>query len=213
MNTIKYILFDAANTLIHKPSLWMNFINVLNYYGYKVSESELKQKHKLLSEFITFPDVTSETFYKTFNKELLNALGIIDFPELLKSIFNTCKYLPWEVFEDVTYLNQYSQFNLGILSNFNTSLRTLVKEKIPTINFKHIIISEEEKIAKPSLEFYEKAVHKIGLKPQDILYVGDSLKLDIIPALQIGFNVRLIDRDQTYPSSKYSVKSLNNILK
>lgn len=213
MNTIKYILFDAANTLIHKPSLWMNFINVLDDYGYEVLENELKQKHKLLSEFIKFPDVTSETFYNTFNKELLNALGIIDSPKLLKSIFDTCKYLPWEVFEDVKCLNQYSQFNLGVLSNFNSSLRTLVKDKIPTVNFKHIIISEEEKVAKPSLEFYEKAVQKIGLKPQDVLYVGDSLKLDVIPALEVGFNVRLIDREQTYPSSKYSVNSLNNILK
>ena len=63
MHTIKYILFDAANTLIHKPSLWANYLNVLHGFGFDVTASELKSKHKLISELISFPDVTSQKFY------------------------------------------------------------------------------------------------------------------------------------------------------
>ncbi len=212
MNTIKYILFDAANTLIHKPTLWPNYLKVLKDYGYIVSEKELKHKHKLLSEYIKFPDITSQEFYNIFNKELLNTLGIIDTPKLLQTIFEACKYLPWEVFEDVKYISNYKNYNLGVLSNFKSSLRMLLEEKLPEIEFKNIIISEEEKVAKPDIEFYKIAAKKIGLRPNEILYIGDSLKLDVIPALQLGFNVKLIDRETTYPISKYRIDTFKNII-
>ncbi|MEH1008491.1 HAD family hydrolase [Winogradskyella sp. ECml5-4] len=212
MSTVKYILFDAANTLIHKPSLWHNYSNVLKKEGYNFPIQELKNKHKILSEFIKFPDVTSQEFYSEFNKELLRALGIVETPELLDHIFNACKYLPWEVFDDVMQLTNFKNFDLGVLSNFNASLRCLLKEKLPEINFKHIIISEEEGVSKPNIEFFERAVQKIGLKPNEILYIGDSLKLDIIPALQLGFKVKLIDRDGTYLMSKYRIETLEHCI-
>ncbi|GAA3613992.1 HAD-IA family hydrolase [Flavivirga amylovorans] len=211
MSTIKYILFDAANTLIHKPSLWLNYIQALKDFGYNVSEKELKKRHKLLSEYIKFPDITSQDFYNTFNKELINAFGIIDTPELLNNIFNTCKYLPWEAFNDVKYISNFSSCKYGVLSNFNSGLRSILKEKIEDINFEHVIISEEEKVAKPNIEFYKIALKKIGLKASEILFIGDSLKLDIKPALEVGFKVHLIDRDCIYTSSKYRIESFKDI--
>ncbi|GAA3621326.1 HAD family hydrolase [Flavivirga jejuensis] len=212
MSKIKYILFDAANTLIHKPSLWTKYLQVLKDFGYNVSEKELKQKHKLLSEYIKFPDITSKEFYNSFNKELINALGIIETSELLDCIFNACKYLPWEVFEDVKYISNFSSCEYGVLSNFNSGLTEVLKEKIHHVNFKHIIISEEEKVAKPSIEFYNIALKKIGLKPNEILFIGDSLKLDIKPALEVGFKVHLIDREHIYTASKYRIESFKDIL-
>jgi len=172
----------------------------------------LKSKHKLISELISFPDVTSQKFYNNFNKELLRAIGIVETEVLLERIFNACKYLPWQTFSDVTYLKGFQNFDLGVLSNFNSSLRTLLHEKLPEIDFKHIIISEEEEVAKPDLAFFDIAVQKIGLKPSEILYIGDSLSLDIIPALSLGFQVKLIDRDNNYLASKYRIDSLEKCI-
>jgi putative hydrolase of the HAD superfamily len=208
---IKYMLFDAANTLIYKPELWVKFNDVLLNYGYKVNSEELKHKHKLLSEVVKFPDVTSQSFYNTFNKELLNALGIIDSPELLEALFTACKYLPWEVFPDTTHLKNYTDTPLGVISNFNSGLSVLLQNKLPEVNFKDIIISETEGISKPSLEFYKIAIERTGLKPSEILYIGDSLKLDIIPAKSLGFQVKLIDRDFAYPASPYRISSIKDL--
>ena len=91
---IKYVLFDAANTLIYKPEIWNKFQDVLIKNGYNPDLNSLKYHHKILSEVIKFPDVTSETFYNKFNKELYNSLGIIESDTLLKETFNSCKYLP-----------------------------------------------------------------------------------------------------------------------
>jgi len=207
---IEYVLFDAANTLIHKPDLWAKMHEVLTRNGYDIDSEELKLKHKLLSEYIKFPDVTSESFYNEFNTELLNSLGIIENDELLSEVFQNCKYLPWVAFEDTSYINSLN-CEIGVLSNFNTGLTKILKEQLPLLNFKHIFISEEEKVSKPDIKFFEIAIKKIGLDPSKILYIGDSLKLDVMPALKMGLNVNLIDRDNTYKSSKFQLKSFKSI--
>lgn len=210
-NKVEYILFDAANTLLHKPKLWVQLDTVFNKHGYSVTLNELKKKHKILSEIIHFPDVTSKLFYWEFNRDLCRLLGIVPSEELLNDIFNNCKYLPWEAFEDTNILKN-EKLPLGVLSNFNSGLTKLLKEKLPDVFFSHIIISENEKVAKPEVDFYKRAIDIIDVSPEKILYIGDSVKLDIEPALKVGFKVKLIDRDNFYKNSDYQINSLLNII-
>lgn len=209
--SIRYVLFDAANTLIHKADLWDKLMQVFKKHNYQISSKELKYKHKMISELIHFPDVTSKTFYNEFNAELCRLLGIVPNENLLNDIFENCKYLPWKAFEDVKYLSDIKT-PIGVLSNFNKGLTKILDENLPNISFKDIIISEEERVAKPNIAFYKRAVEIIGLKPEEILYIGDSIKLDIEPALALGFQVRLIDRQCFFETSSYHLKSLKNSL-
>ena len=208
---IRYLLFDAANTLIHKADLWDKLEEVFTKHQYNISRKELKYKHKLISELIHFPDVTSKTFYNNFNAELCRLLGIVPNTELLNDIFENCKYLPWKAFEDVTFLAEIN-IPIGVLSNFNKGLTKILEENLPTIKFKDIIISEIEGVAKPNKAFYKRAIEIIDLKPEEILYIGDSLKLDIEPALALGFQVRLIDRECFFEASEFHLKSLKDSL-
>lgn len=207
---IKYILFDAANTLIHKPMLWKNILEVFRKNGIEVSEQELKMKHKLLSEVIHFPDVTSQDFYIHFNSELCRLLGIVPNHQLVVDLFKACTYLPWVAFEDALELKNINM-PIGVLSNFNKGLPELLAKVLPEISFQDIIVSENEKVAKPSVEFYKKAIEKIGLPPHQILYIGDSIKLDIEPALQVGMQVKLIDRDSIFLSNKNRITTLKSL--
>ena len=57
MNTkIQYVLFDVSGTLLYKPTLYDTIFQVLNKNGYEVSLSEIKHKHKIISEVIHFHD-------------------------------------------------------------------------------------------------------------------------------------------------------------
>src|SRR3954471_5882027 len=98
LDQYKYILFDAANTLIHKPAVWEKMPAVLERHGITIAIDKLKYNHKLLSEIIDFPDRTSCEFYTEFNRQLLLSLGIIPTPALLDELFSACKGLPWEKF-------------------------------------------------------------------------------------------------------------------
>lgn len=203
---MKYILFDAANTLIHKPTLWPNMIEVFNEFGFNVETSILKERHKLLSEVIVFPDVTSKAFYHEFNSELLISLGIIPNEVLLETLFIRCSYLPWAAFEDCSVFKELSVKKV-VISNFNTTLQSKIEELIGEKVFENFIVSEKEKIRKPSVEFYELAINRLGVNPSEIIYIGDSIKLDIIPAQSMGIRSLLIDRDMMYPNASNRISS------
>ena len=77
--------------------------------------------------------------------------------------------------------------------------------------FKDVFVSEELGVAKPNIAFYQEALNKIQLKPSEVLYIGDSVRLDYEPAYKIGFNVLIIDRDNFYPNLKYKISNLAEI--
>lgn len=208
-STIRYILFDAANTLIHKPTLWPAIISVLKKYGYDICEEKLQLNHKLLSEYFHFPDRTSETFYSQFNTDLLLSLGIIPTDELLKDLFSQCSYLPWSKFNDTAWLNSVD-IKLGVISNFNNNLNLLLNNLFGDV-FSDIIVSEIVALRKPSPEFYRHALQQIDESAEHILYIGDSLKLDMLPAGNLGMQVRLIDRINAYSAYPYAISSLEVI--
>ena len=142
---MKYLLFDAANTLIYKPNLWERILKVLQDNGYKINETELKLRHKLLSEIINFPDTTSRDFYEKFNSELLMALGIIPDENLLKELFEACSYLPWQAFDDCEEIKKLD-IKKAVVSNFNSSLQEKLEGLIGENIFNEYIVSEKENL-------------------------------------------------------------------
>lgn len=203
------LLFDAANTLIHKPLLFVKAKETLENFGIQSTIEGLRAKHKIVSELILFPDRTNKEFYHQFNKEWMYSLGILPEEELLNTLFDNCSYLPWEKFDDTSILKELN-IEKAILSNFHSGLTEIVLSQFPDI-FSKIVISEVEKIRKPHCEFYIRVVEALGVKPEEILYVGDSLKLDIEPAYSLGIKPLLIDRYNDYPFSSHKISSLTQL--
>ncbi|MFD1601629.1 HAD family hydrolase [Flavobacterium artemisiae] len=203
---MKYLLLDVAGTLLHKPDLFLTINNTLQNFGHTIALDKLRYNHKMLSETIKFPDRTDVDFYSYFNSEFLYSLGIIPNAELLNAVFQSCSYLPWEKFEDTNVLKEI-EIPIGIISNFNSSLKKKMNDYFGSI-FSDFFVSEELGISKPSLEFYQKAIEKIKIEPKDILYVGDSFKLDLEPAVRLGINTLIVDRDNFYPNNPNTILSL-----
>jgi putative hydrolase of the HAD superfamily len=203
------LLFDAANTLIHKPLLFIKAKEVLETYGIKSTIEALREKHKIVSELILFPDRTNKEFYYEFNKAWLYSLGILPEKDLLNKLFEVCSYLPWEKFEDTNVLMELN-IKKAILSNFNSSLEEIVSNHFPGI-FSQLVVSEVENIRKPDIKFFKRAIEILEVNPQDIIYIGDSMKLDIEPALTVGMRAYLIDRNNDYQFSSYTINSLSQL--
>jgi FMN phosphatase YigB (HAD superfamily) len=202
---MKYLLLDVAGTILHKPALFGRIKDVLSNADIEIDPEKLKYNHKILSEAIKFPDRTDEQFYRQFNSELLYSLGIPPSDALLSAIFASCSYLPWEKFADTEVLKEL-QIPKGIISNFNTSLTQFFGPV-----FSNIFVSETQGISKPSIQFYKYALDQIGIAPGDIIYIGDSFKLDLVPALALGINAYVIDRDGFYPKSLNTIGSLSEL--
>lgn len=211
MSEIKYILFDAANTLIHKPQLWGAINGVFVKNNYQVELSDLKRNHKIISETTIFPDRTNKLFYEKFNSNLLYSLGIMPEPKLLDELFSACSYLPWEKFVDTQVLDNI-KLPFGVLSNFNSRLNNELDALFGKSFFDQIIISEVEGIRKPSVDFYELAKHRLPYKANEVLYIGDSVRLDYEPAIKVGFRSKIIDRDLFYSNKQICISSLKELL-
>jgi FMN phosphatase YigB (HAD superfamily) len=197
MGNIKAVFFDAANTLLHKPALYPAMTKVLASHGVVVPCESLLASHRALSEVITFPDRTSTKFYSEFNRSLLLALGVLPSNNLLTELFTACSYLPWEPFADTQKLISIT-LPLGVISNWDSSLQDKLN-LIKDVQFSWVLGSEEQCVRKPDSSFFKRALDATGFEANEIIYVGDSMRLDIEPALQLGIRALLIDRDDLYP--------------
>jgi putative hydrolase of the HAD superfamily len=206
---IKFIVLDAANTLIHKPEMWSKWLEVLFDFGYNVDISELKKIHKLTSETILFPDKTDKVFYDIFNAKVLCNLGVDPTYEMLTALFATLTYLKWESFEDVETLNTIEQ-PLVIASNFNNQLTQVITSET-ALKVNRYFVSAEMGVRKPALDFYKQVIKELGVEANEILYIGDSMELDVIPASKLGIRSYLIDRDDLFPRAKNRIRSMKEV--
>ena len=207
---IKAVFFDVANTLLEKPELFPKMTTALQRSGHAVAEGNIRLAHKFVSEVFVFPDKTSREFYKEFNTHLLYALGIAPSEALLKDLFEACTYLPWQPFEDTLALRNI-EIPLGILSNWDHTLKDKLAHHF-TVDFNWVLCSQDEGIKKPNPLFFQRMMDQSGLRAGDILFVGDSMKLDIHPAIQLGVKAVLIDRHNHFPNANVArIQNLEEI--
>ena len=119
---------------------------------------------------------------------------------MLEEIFENCKNLEWERTTSSKILKEIG-LPLVVVSNFNSSLSLILTNLYGNI-FSDIIISENIKVRKPNIEFYKYSLEKLGVKPKQCVYTGDSFKLDFIPSSNISLDFYLFD-----PINFYKVKA------
>lgn len=186
------LLLDVEETLVYKKYLYETIHSILLDYNYAIPLEYLRKIHKLTFNTLRIPPQTSEKFYEQFNAAFLLNLGIIPEEKLMNDIYQKCRNLDWILHEDTSVLEELS-INKAIVSNWKKNLKEFITS-ITKVEFSHIISSYDLKTQKPSKEFYLKALQQIAMPYDSILYVGDSLKLDILPATEIGIRSVLIDR-------------------
>lgn len=212
MKKIKFVYFDVAGTLLHKPLLYEKIGQAFHEHALSLPPAYIKKFHRRLSEISTFPDKTSKEFYDLFNRNLMLLLGIIPGKEIADTIYKNCVDLKWGKYEDTGILEKI-KYPLGIISNWDETLEQELSSNFD-IPFKVILISGKEKIRKPAKRIFSLACRAAGHAAEEILYIGDSIKLDIEPAKLIGMQTILIDRDDDYPYyNGKKIKSLHELLK
>ena len=86
---------------------------------------------------------------------------------------------------------------LVLISNFDhpPHIRRLMDEYALDRFFEHVIVSSAVGVWKPDPEIFRLGLEKTGLKPEQVLYVGDSEKDDVAGARAAGMYPLLIRRN------------------
>lgn len=110
-----------------------------------------------------------------------------------------------------------SRYPLMLVSNFYGNVETVIRDMGLRQYFNGVIESAVVGVRKPDPRIFMLGVVALGLKPEEVLVVGDSFRKDIEPALSIGCQVAWIkgkgwtpeEDAQTHPSI---ISSLSDLL-
>lgn len=76
-----------------------------------------------------------------------------------------------------------------------------------------VITSEQAKYSKPRKEIFLYALEKTGLKPEEVIHIGDSLESDVRCSGTVGIKSIWLNREaKTIPDGVESVESLSDAL-
>lgn len=217
MSSIEMVFFDAGDTLIRPyPSFAELFVEVCGRRAVTVEPESVRQVQERLAPHlidlaedtgVTQPSLDpddSRVFWTFLYRRLLEELGI-DRPELVEDLFATfSRSTSYKVFDDVFPVLsrlEESGYRLGLISNFEGWLQNVLIEQELGESFDVSVISGIEGVEKPDPRIYEIAIERAGIDPRRAVHIGDSMRMDVQPAREVGLNVVLLDRVGRYPDA------------
>lgn len=202
---IKGIFFDVGGTLCQvsneankKPS----FKEILaDFTGKKVTDFHVEKQPYLWTSAISkqeliirlCQDLKIDNWQILYNKLATYSYNV----SLFEDVINCLKQLK-------------NKYRLGLLSN-TTVWTAFDHNKLGVGNYIEVsILSCYVETAKPGIEIFKYAQKSVGLNFEELLYVGDSVKYDIKPALEAGWQAVLLCRDEN--TEKSPVPVISNLL-
>lgn len=205
---IKFIYFDLDNTLwdfkrnsaIALKKLYSEKIKKLprKNINFKIFKEIYEKYNDAMWRAYEREEITPELLrIKRFEKaiEELNLTGLIEGKELNDFYIDhlpNLSYLMPHTREILEYLAL--RYSLGILSNGfeDTQYKKLQSGGIIEF-FDSIITSDRVGVSKPNAGIFQYAIEKSGCRPEEIVYVGDDYKVDILAANKMNMVGILLD--------------------
>jgi putative hydrolase of the HAD superfamily len=102
------------------------------------------------------------------------------------------------------------RLKLGVISNFDSRLYSVLKDLGIDLLFDAVTICSEVGFAKPQPEIFRAALRALGSKPEKTLFTGDSLVDDYQAGQNVGLTTYLLDRGARYAAMR-SVQRITNL--
>ncbi len=109
----------------------------------------------------------------------------------------------WACFDDVAdciqSLRAHGQ-TIAIASNFDSRLHSVLNGLIPLADVDQRFVSSQIGFRKPAKEFFEAVCNQLSVQPDQVLFVGDDLRNDVIGASRAGCHSAWICRQPNVPN-------------
>jgi putative hydrolase of the HAD superfamily len=222
-NQIKGVFFDLYGTLLifhdydSANKEWINCYYELIGKPYNISFDQIE----ILCEKIISKDVPKNnehqlTTYESKIKWFLEEIGLILPIGKLKELANVTIQKWQEQIEldkesIATIENLKKKYTVGLITNFDHTphiYKVLMSTNLKSF-FDFVIVSDEVNCKKPEGKIFELGLSKCGLRPNEVVYIGDNPEDDIEGALNAGLSAILIDRGKKTNSA--TAKEVNAI--
>jgi len=204
------VLFDAAETLFTtRGSVGEIYASFARQYGSQADADTIQAafvRHFRGAGPVSIED--ERRWWKKIVYGVFSDVGMVkNFDEFFDRVYDNFRGAQgWVLFpETFDTLKQLKSlgFKLGVISNFDTRIYSVLE----TLGIRHffdaITVSSEAGYAKPDLRIFEAAVHRLGVPASSVLLVGDSPRDDVEAAIRAGLSAILIDRNNRYSAETH----------
>ena len=185
---IKHVWFDLEGTLTIRSDEFNDAHNQLRYETFaEVIGKPLTEELKQEFEDLYAEHGSNSAVFRSFGcasdfwQKRFNTLDKTKYYKPVKTIYTTLEKLKEKV-------------PISIFTNMKPDEveRTLKIIKVDKTLFKFIITGDDIKERKPALDGFYEMIERSGLPPKEILYIGDRVKIDILPAKEVGMKTCLV---------------------
>lgn len=199
---IKAVLFDFGGVLTESGKSGFVVESLAQIYDVPLEQLDIQQDHYMLRRGKGEADELFERLNKQFGKQVTKQM----FLDKVHGMFEPSQ----EVYDLAERLRKHG-IRTGILSNIFAMNADVLREQGRYDGFDPVILSCDEGYAKPDAEFYDIAIKKLGVKPEEILFVDDQQKC-IGPAQDLGMlTVTALNPGQIVQDVTKIVEAKNNI--
>ncbi|CAI6360969.1 unnamed protein product [Macrosiphum euphorbiae] len=214
----KLITFDITGTLLkYRSSPAIEYSNILNKYGIEVKLSTLENLINKNWTFMTkahpnfglYTGLEWENYWRIYAQNVFskafqieNITDNVPLTDIIDELMMT--YSTGETFkvqngaiELLDYLKK-EQVPLGVLSNYDPRIKSMIENLGLSHYFKFILSSYEVRSEKPDIKIFRKAESYIekGINRELFLHIGDSYLLDFKGAKNAGWSACLVHIDK-----------------
>ncbi|HUC89192.1 MAG TPA: HAD family phosphatase [Patescibacteria group bacterium] len=166
---IKAVLFDYGGVLSESGRVGTVEHILAEIYGIDETDIKLDEIHDRLRR----GTITSRKFFTQINRKHPGSAKATKRAFIIhgKELFAGSK----KVYSLASKLRDHG-FKTGILSNIYEMTADALRKYGRYDGFDPVVLSCEEHLAKPEIAFYERAVKRLGVKPDEIIFVDDQDK-------------------------------------
>jgi putative hydrolase of the HAD superfamily len=219
--TFRAVLFDAAETLFTtRGSVGEIYGSVAQKYGSQASSEEIQGaflKHFQGAGPLTAAD--QKRWWRDIAYRVFKEVGMFDnFERFFDEVYDRFRDSQgWVLFpETLDVLEQLKlrHLKLGIISNFDSRIYSVMDSLGIRRFFDAVVLSSETGYCKPDPEIFAAGSSAVGVPPSQALFVGDSPEDDVEAAIRAGFAAVLIDRTGRYAKIQHlqRISSLKEVL-
>jgi len=202
---IKAVIFDYGGVMKSSHPLSMDIATI-----YNISVEEVEKVKKITIPFFSLLQrglINEQEFWQKFSDAIKKPIPQ-NYKELLREIYEKTLVLFPEMIEFVKKLKDKG-IKTAVLSNITKFQAEIIRKNNGYKEFDVLVLSYEEKLEKPELNIYLSVIKKLGVEPEECVFIDDKEK-NLAPAKSLGMKTVLAKNSGQIIKDVFSIINLPN---